>query len=913
MSRMGSSTLWGKITVLIAVCGWCLSAQAKYAGGSGTQAEPYRISGVSDWQELMATPADWASHFVLTADVDLNDVAITPIGNGTDNFTGVFDGNDYIIRNADVNMPDSDYVGLFGFLGTGGQIKNLGVEDASILGNYYVGGIVGYNGWEATISNCYSTGSVSGCYVGGLVGYNYGTISNCYSSGTVSGSYYVGGLVGYNYGTVSNCYSSGSVTGTGYSVGGLVAENYGTIINCYSTGIVTGIEVMGGLVGSNYGTIINCYSTGIVSGSSYVAGLVGGNGGTISNCYSSGSVSGEGAVGGLVAENYGTISNSYSTGSVGGTGDYVGGLVGNNSRCRPREGCRYGTVAACFWDTQTSGLSTSAGGTGLTTAEMQTARTFQAWGTCGNEGVWTIDEGNDYPRLWWENQPGEAVRLGMLSDLLLGTGTENDPFLIYTPEELNMVGLFPCEWDKHFKLMADIDLSGFDGKDGRPAFNIIAPGGMSGDGYFIGTPFTGVFDGNDYVIRNADVNMPGSDYVGLFGYLGWDGQIKNLGIEDISIFGRYYVGGLVGYNYGTISNCYSSGSVSGDGDVGGLVGQNGYYYEEWPRGRTYPGRIDKCYSTGSVSGSSSVGGLVGYNDGTISNSYSSGSVSATDYSVGGLLGYNDGTISNCYSTGSATGTSYVGGLVGGNGGTISNCYSTGSVNGTGDSVGGLVGYNSGTISNSFWDVNTSGWASSAGGIGKTTAEMKTASTYFAWGLCGTGGVWTIDEGNDYPRLAWENKPGHPLEYRVSDFLEGSGTADDPYIISTDEQLNLIGLFTCEWDKHFLLTNDVNLPDYTATKFNIIGMTNNPFTGVFDGNDHKIWNFTWSSTGGGNIGLKGGISLTPAHTSGSIVAHGRLPKYIDGIGAAVFLGRCLSGISGGSSMAARICLSAMSSS
>ena len=142
MSAMGNSTFWGKITVLIAVCGWCLSAQAKYDGGSGTEAEPFRISAVSDWQELMATPADWASQFVLTVDIDLNGVPITPVGNYTNRFTGVFDGNDYVIRNAVVNMPGSNYVGLFGSLGTGGQIKNLGIEGLSIVGRTYVGGLV---------------------------------------------------------------------------------------------------------------------------------------------------------------------------------------------------------------------------------------------------------------------------------------------------------------------------------------------------------------------------------------------------------------------------------------------------------------------------------------------------------------------------------------------------------------------------------------------------------------------------------------------------------------------------------------------------------------------------------------------------------------------------------------------------
>jgi hypothetical protein len=310
MSAMGSSRLWGKITVLIAVCGWCLSAQAKYDGGSGTEAEPYRIRQVSDWQDLMATPADWASHFILTSDIDLNDVPITPVGNSTNLFTGVFDGNDNVIRNADVNMPDCNYVGLFGYLA--GTIKNLGVEDVSIVGRDYVGGLVGYNGFF-------------GCDIGGCEMYpgcNDGAISDCYSSGSVSGDEDVGGLVGLNaYGaSISNCYSTASVSGND-DVGGLVGENYGTMSNCYSTGSVSASGwVVGGLVGYNGffgcemypGFIYKCYSTGRVSRG---MGLVGGN-------------------------------------------DYGG------------------EVADSFWDTETSGQSASSGGTPKTTAEMMTQTTF---------------------------------------------------------------------------------------------------------------------------------------------------------------------------------------------------------------------------------------------------------------------------------------------------------------------------------------------------------------------------------------------------------------------------------------------------------------------------------------------------------------------------------------------------------
>jgi hypothetical protein len=196
----------GGIAVVLIFCCFGTVAQGKYSGGSGTEGEPYRISAVSDWQELMATPPDWASHFVLTADIDLNDVPITPVGNDPNWFTGVFDGNDYVIRNVDVNMPGSDYVGLFGYLGTDGQIRNLGVEDVSIVGGNLVGGLVGYS-YYSIVRDCYSTGSVSGVQaVGGLVGGDerHYAISNCYSTSSVSGDLDVGGLVGVNHYSIIN-------------------------------------------------------------------------------------------------------------------------------------------------------------------------------------------------------------------------------------------------------------------------------------------------------------------------------------------------------------------------------------------------------------------------------------------------------------------------------------------------------------------------------------------------------------------------------------------------------------------------------------------------------------------------------------------------------------------------------------
>ncbi len=204
----------------------------------------------------------------------------------------------------------------------------------------------------------------------GLFGYtNAATIRNVgLVSGSVTGSNYVGGLMGYNYGgTISNSYNTGNVTSSGsYSyVGGLVGWNHGAITNSYSTGTVTGT---------------NHYY--------YVGGLVGWISGTISNSYSTGAVTGTNGVGGLAGVNhYSTISNSYSTGSVTGTNG-VGGLVGYNNYG--------GAITNSYWDTETSGQTTSDGGTGLTTVQMKQQASFSGWDFTN---VWGIDEGASYPYL----------------------------------------------------------------------------------------------------------------------------------------------------------------------------------------------------------------------------------------------------------------------------------------------------------------------------------------------------------------------------------------------------------------------------------------------------------------------------------------------------------------------------------
>jgi hypothetical protein len=269
--------------------------------------------------------------------------------------------------------------------------------------------------------------------------------------------------------------------------------------------------------------------------------------------------------------------------------------------------------------------------------------------------------------------------------------------------------------------------------------------------------FIGIFDGQGYEISDLFIDRPEEDYVGLFRRVIGGGVVRNVGVVNVAVTGGNFTGGLVGWNYGTVSNSYSTGSVTGNSSVGGLVGINNY-------GCT----VDNCYVTGSVSGNSAIGGLVGANTGSIIDSSSAASVTGT-INTGGLVGGNvyTGTISNSYSTGNVTGTINTGGLVGdiAHNSTISNSYSTGSVTGF-NYTGGLVGKKSGGfVSNSFWDTQTSGQATSASGTGKNTTEMQDIMTFSGagWDITTVGGIgernttyiWNIVHTVTYPFLSWQ--------------------------------------------------------------------------------------------------------------------------------------------------------------
>jgi len=242
-------------------------------------------------------------------------------------------------------VPIGNYANRFtgtfdgqGYKITGLYINRLESNDIGLFGCTGSGSEIKNVGLE----DVYARGNQA---VGGLVGRNSGTVIESYSVGSVSGRYDLGGLVGFDIGgTINSCYSAGSVSTIGY-IG------------------------YGGLVGSNQGTISNCYSTSSISGGvdagSCGGGLVGHNMGTVDQCYSTGSVSCRWNPGGLIGYNTGAVSNSY-------------------------------------WDIETSGQNSSAGGTGKTTAEMKQQATFVGWNFVN---IWAIVEDVTYPFFQWQSVP----------------------------------------------------------------------------------------------------------------------------------------------------------------------------------------------------------------------------------------------------------------------------------------------------------------------------------------------------------------------------------------------------------------------------------------------------------------------------------------------------------------------------
>ncbi len=769
-----------------------------------------------------------------------------PVGVPGAEFNGSFDGQGHTISGLVINRPAVDFAALFGILGSGGAVRNVGLLGGSVTGRVAAAALVGGN--YGTIANAYATGTVASTnsgagglvgfnyglitqshatgavtatismagglvgfndsditqsyasgvviapdLVGGLVGYSWGSITQSYATGAVSGANQVGGLVGQSEGSIVQSYATGLASGTSY-VGGLVGLGWGNIAQSYATGAVSGVNEVGGLAGYYAGSIAQSYAAGAVTGTSRVGGLVGFASGDIARSYTTGAVSGVSEVGGLVGYSEGYISQSFATGPVIGTAN-VGGLVGDNANGDPD------SVLLSFWDSYSTGQAAGIGAgtapsglTAITSDPAQSGAANYAFSqsayagfdfTAGNASTgWFMIDGRTRPFGQWEYSTNIA--------------------------NAHQLQLMAMDLGANYKLAADVDFSS------GLAMGGTYPGMWASTGFLpigdLASPFTGNFAGQGHVISNLAINLPSTNYIGLFGYVGAGATVSNLALQGSTVIGAQYTGGLAGLNNGAISNVSFSGAVSGTDRVGGLVGKNnagrnisnasaagavtvttglggGLVGENlgeisngvaaanvvgmaansstmgglvgWNNGTA--SIIQNSYATGSVTagtGTTRAGGLAGQNNGTIVKSYATGNVTAGSQGTGGLVGYNTSTITQSYAAGTVNASAIAGGLVGINGasGTITQTYSTGTVTAT-SVAGGLAGGNMGSITQSYWDTTTSGRSvavgsgNSTGIMGLTTSQMQNpadyATTYAAWDFAT---IWSAPSAGYYPQL-----------------------------------------------------------------------------------------------------------------------------------------------------------------
>ena len=390
--------------------------------GTGTESDPYEIGNAENLFEFAdivngsnGKNQNLAACAILTQNIDLDEYSTTtwtPIGTSNKQpYTGTFDGKNSTISNLTIQNETGNYLGLFGF--NGGVIKNVGIKNANITGQDYIGGVCGYN--FGTIENCSNAGNVSGKYsVGGVCGYNKGTIKNCSNAGDVSVNSSVGGVCGYNDGgTIANCSNAGTVLGSSYSsdVGGVCgSNNKGAIVNCSNAGDVsdTGSSSswsVGGVCGRNYiGSIENCSNAGAVSGNGWIGGVCGYNKGTIKNCSNAGDVSVSDysfswGVGGMCGSNNDTIENCSNAGAVSGKNN-IGGVCGHNKG----DGSEKATIKNCYNAGAVSGGENIGGVCGYNNSDDITKATIKncynigdvsegknVGGVCGHNGTGTIE------------------------------------------------------------------------------------------------------------------------------------------------------------------------------------------------------------------------------------------------------------------------------------------------------------------------------------------------------------------------------------------------------------------------------------------------------------------------------------------------------------------------------------------
>lgn len=627
--------------------------------------------------------------------------------------------------------------------------------------DWYTEKIINGSSVTKSVNNCTAIGNVTGkSNVGGLVGSE--TTADVYTPSTNQ-------IDGYNYiydGAFNGTYVGNIINFKYYTyTRNTISLN---LSNSYYSGTIHGTDNVGGLYGhKSGGTIQNNYSYANLYGSSNVAGIVGyvsdgktnnsSNTTTIkSNVANNPIISATSANIGRV---YGNIDNSCTV--IGALGSAEG-----NRALAQTELILQGVVQEVEDNLQE--------GTSIGPSLLKLKATYVSMGWNFDEN-WDILETESYPYKKYQAAPPviesnlvsqatsisgksinggtiylyykdhnavsttcsgnnwsfntEALQSGALVQIYAevesltpsyittsfvgypGSGTEEDPYQIYTAEDLQ-----GASNRGYYKLMNDIDLTQWINEN-SPTEGWPAIGRNSGEATYI--------NGNGHKVTGLWINTT-QNFNGLFSNFS-AGQIKNLTVEVASgkkVKGGDYTGVLIGRNAnGTIENCIVKGDVEGTSHVGGVAG---YALNTTANNISYNGTVM------SNSADAYVGGLAGMTKTcTITNCHANTTVIApnTQNRVGGLIGYAQGGTtekSNVNITLNANGeNSYVGGLVGYSSASINQSFSTGSVSSNGENsyTGGLIGYALAPVSNCYSTANVHGTLYSGGLIGYTFSSI----------------------------------------------------------------------------------------------------------------------------------------------------------------------------------------------
>ena len=704
-----------------------------------------------------------------------------PIGNRSNPFSGLFDGNAHTIANLRIHGVATGDVGLFGAVANGARIENMGLlavdvdVDNSAQAIFGVGALVGMN--EGEVVNSHAMDGIVRGYsdVGGLVGRNEKVIVNSYAHNAVSGSSRVGGLVGY-------------LIGTG-------------IYNSYATGAVSGNNSVGGLLGEVIGRgIYNSYATGAVSGDNSVGGLVG-------------------------RDNATTIVDSYTSSKISGNS---GGLIGSSSRDTF-------TVNASYWDVDTSKVmddENNANGIGKTTTELQSTKIegdgiYSDW----DSDDWYSGSSSQYPLLKYTKATGiinppacqetkavdsELPVCGTLLPAQHRTGLSNlarsSEVLILRPEfdsrvydyelilknGVQQFTIVPRTFNLNARIVLDDDSQTnpreelkdnegttleIDDSDGFLLTLAVAEPSASETTqttlYSIKVskhPLITVNDideDNDGLIEIRSVNdlnairyqLDGSGYkanqddtkitvgcpttptVGCKGF-------ELAASIDLSGFDWQPIGMIDGainaVTDATTLDCNDTSSrcftaiFDGNRALGYEISGLRIAASQRDHVGLFAALADSAQvrnvnlSDVELRGRFGVGSLAAYNAGEIDNSYANGTVVGV-HTVGGLVAINDdqGRISNSSAYGMVSGDRTVGGLVARNesGGMIANSYSLSRVSGN-NNVGGLVGLNLGAIANTYASGSVQGRTRIGGLVGENGGLV--GDSYATAGIVCTG-------------------------------------------------------------------------------------------------------------------------------------------------------------------------------